>query len=391
VYVKRQKDFAIELIQAVGSVIAIESGTRSTGIFAPYASVSFIPLMRFATVNSQKWVRGKSPIVAINNWAGLTTKTVQTLWEIANELSQAAYVRKIKEKFDKDLRYSFIRLMQYFARMFSISLACTGHMRSEDWYNMVCRCVFGQDVEHDDCHKLTSQAADNIQRYLHVPGCSAGLRELVWNLREILEAHSTAFKAKTCCLSGVLIEIEGTQLKKLNASEGKKNSNYTSNDPNMKYNINALVDGEWGVMSAGNVMVLARGILELFDRIAATLEQAPCTYRNVLERCSGENGNKSLGGPSYMATALRSAFEDNLAVYSVKSGLAVKVITVKERLKKCDRDKNGNRLSTPKYSVDFKMEPLSECKVICGVHACIRACHSRLKLTMSCVCAFRCC
>jgi hypothetical protein len=275
----------------------------------------------------------------VDRWAELISETVKTLWGLAEETAGGGRGKEQKDKLD-GLRPGFIRVMQYFARMVSIALVCTGHMRSEDWYHMVCVCVFGADLDEDNIQKLTASADLS---HIIVPGCS--FRQLVWYLKDILEKHEEWSKNEECCLSGVLCVVDGVQMKKLKASAGEKNANAHADDPDLKYNLNVLVDGEWGAASAGNVMVIARGLLELYNGITLTLKKPPVTFRSVLEvvqsikktRTSNdeEPRDKKQGGKSYISEALRHT----LAVYdqccSVRTGLQVDVITsIKPEVKK---------------------------------------------------------
>jgi hypothetical protein len=134
------------------------------------------------------------------------------------------------------------------------------------------------------------------------------MRNLVWNPRRILKRHSDACihsdtQQREPCLSGILCLINGKQLKKVD----KKHRTGYSNDTKITYTANMLVDGEWGLMSAGNVIVIASRIVELHDRLAHHANTQSITWRNVMEVCGTADEvkkaaeEKKMGSDSYIA------------------------------------------------------------------------------------------
>jgi hypothetical protein len=228
-----------------------------------------------------------------------------------------------------EIRVPSILIMQYYARMFCINLAMTGHMRPEDWYNMYMLAVFGRDSKNPS----TGQADlfKNPPR-VRVPGLN-NLRDVMWNLDALLKGHRDASgdseENRTTCLTGILCIVKGMQLKK---ARGRKSNASDDVNTSIIYDLNALVDGKGGVMSAGNAMVLARGFLELYNRLSLHAGSDPLIYRSVAELCgtaSAEEAadDESSGGPSFLAEGLSKTLKERTGCCGVKTGMPVSRIT----------------------------------------------------------------
>jgi hypothetical protein len=163
------------------------------------------------------------------------------------------------------------------------------------------------------------------------------MRNPVWNLRRILNRHSDACihsdtHQREPCLSGILCLINGKQLKKVDKKHRTGYSNDTN--PDITYTANMLVGGEWGLMSAGNSIVIASGILELHDRLALHANTQSITWRNVMEVCGTANevkkaaDEKKMGGDSYIAETMRETLSVEMPGRCViKAGLEVYKLT----------------------------------------------------------------
>jgi hypothetical protein len=187
----------------------------------------------------------------------------------------------------------------------------TGHFRLSDCYNVYMRAVFQVDLGKDSDQSITAASKSGVV----IPGCN-GLSDLVWNIEKILAQHTIHMdpdKENASCLSGVLCIMNGLQAKKKKSGSART----STNDPKIMYSVNALVDGDWGMMAAGNTMVLARGVFELFNRLAHHVKDEPLVYRDVYEALR-KDGNaltemKKEGG-SYIGTNLRDCLKDRLKI-----------------------------------------------------------------------------
>lgn len=320
--VSAQHAFTRVLLDEGIDIVKIDHGTRSAGIFVPYAALSCIPLMQFKDPLDEKVARpyrqkDKDGDV-LDGWTMIISECINQLWKIGELLADGKKV----DEYMGGLRAKMISVMQYFARLVTISLACTGHMRSEDWYDVYCRTVFGKDLQYDDNHQET----DGSMPAVSVPGTN--FRNLVWNLEEILKQLA---QAQNKCLTGVLCVVTGIQMKKEDKSSGNKSNRSPVVRPGTEYSVNALVDPHWGVMAAGNSLVIARGLLELYNRIAKKLGEKPLCYRSVWEphRVDAKRAaqKKSRGGPSFIAHSLNLTMGEWKGCCQIKTALDVKTLT----------------------------------------------------------------
>jgi hypothetical protein len=313
---------ATHLHNTLDPIVNIEAGGRSSGMFGAYAAVSGVPIMpngRGSSVPSPN--RKPDDTANVSEWIGTISSSYEELWKIASDVIDGKVVDATRLT---SVRTRCIYVLQYFARMFTISLACTGHMRTEDWYNLYMSVVFGVDGNEDGTG-FDKLAANHPQ--VEVPA-AGGLRDIVWNLDLMPKAHRDAFAAKEACLTGILCIVTGTQQKKL--SKVQKTNASDDEDPEISYNLNALIDGEWGVMSAGNAMVLARGLLELYNYLALHTSTAPIVYTSVVElqrayKSKERAETEGSGGESYLAECVNKALK-RTGCCSIRTGMPVKKV-----------------------------------------------------------------
>jgi hypothetical protein len=313
---------ATHLHNTLDPIVNIEAGGRSSGMFGAYAAVSGVPIMpngRGSSVPSPN--RKPDDTANVSEWIGTISSSYEELWKIASDVIDGKVVDATRLT---SVRTRCIYVLQYFARMFTISLACTGHMRTEDWYNLYMSVVFGVDGNEDGTG-FDKLAANHPQ--VEVPA-AGGLRDIVWNLDLMPKAHRDAFAAKEACLTGILCIVTGTQQKKL--SKVQKTNASDDEDPEISYNLNALIDGEWGVMSAGNAMVLARGLLELYNYLALHTSTAPIVYTSVVElqrayKSKERAETEGSGGESYLAECVNKALK-RTGCCSISTGMPVKKV-----------------------------------------------------------------
>jgi hypothetical protein len=163
---------------------------------------------------------------------------------------------------------------------------------------------------------------------IEVPG-AAGLRDLVWNLDIMLKEHHNAFLDNAACLTGIYAIISGLQFKK--HERPYKNNRVSDVDPDNSYTANLLVDGEWGMMSAGNILVVARGIMELYNRVILHAQQGEhtITSRDIIENSDAKKTHerkteqKSTGGESYLARTARETARKSSMCCNLQAGLHV--------------------------------------------------------------------
>jgi hypothetical protein len=192
--VRVQHRVATHLHETLDPIVDIEVGGRSSAMFGVFAAISGIPIMPNGRGSKAKSTyRSSDDTKNVMTWAAHISSSFQDLWEIASKVIDG----KVDATRLTSARTRCIYVLQYFARMFTISLAATGHMRPECWYNLYMSAVFGVDGDEDGTG-LAKMAAASPE--VEVPAAE-GLRDIVWNLNLMLKAHSNAFAAKEACLS----------------------------------------------------------------------------------------------------------------------------------------------------------------------------------------------
>jgi hypothetical protein len=341
--------------KAEHAIIEMESGSRSCGIFAHVSALSLVPLMTFKEgaysdrqeearkVSDSKRYNGDNipniggpgnSVRTAKHWGTQISDTLKSLREYGSDFcSGRIKAFELRQKMQiKLIRSGVILTLHFLARTFAIALACTGHMRPQDWYELYCAAVFGYDCVYDNGQQARGSGTRDCESCVHVPGIGT-MRDLVWNLRRILKRHSDACihsdtHQRDPCLSGILCLIHGKQLKKVD----KKHRTGYSNDTNPEnmYTANMLVDGEWGLMSARNAIVIASGIFDLHDRLALHANTQSITWRNVMEVCGKADEvkkaaeEKKMGGDNYIAETMRETLSVEMPGRCViKAGLEV--------------------------------------------------------------------
>jgi hypothetical protein len=351
--VKVQRYFADILLEYPIRVVQPQSGTRGAAIFVPYAALSTVPLMRYRQFQRQG---GDGELVGF--WSANIVHTLRNLWKYTEEVVSGTLDRNSLATHIVGLRQFCVRTLRYFSRTFTIALACTGHMRSEDWYDTFQKAVFGTD---EYAEKLTPAEAQRVLAECHptiqVPGANR-MRDIVWNLNTLMEAHREASeRERQTCLTGILCVVTGLQEKKL-AVERKTGHNIDRN-PGIAYSVNALVDGEWGAMAAGNAMVLARGVLELYNRLALHAGEHPISSADVNENFTSKNmaesaGMRKQGGDSYIGQELRNVLRDRPGGCFVKAAVPVDYVESVGKV----RVNPGKNRCVKTYKFSFVTRPL---------------------------------
>jgi hypothetical protein len=114
-----------------------------------------------------------------------------------------------------------------------------------------------------------------------------------------------------------------------------KNNRLGDVDPDNSYSANLLVDGEWGMMSAGNVLVVARGIMELYNRAVLHAQQGErtVTSRDIIENSDAKRTQakkteqQATGGESYLARKARETIKKSSMCCNLQAGLHVHQLT----------------------------------------------------------------
>jgi hypothetical protein len=148
------------------AILDIESGSRSCGIFAHVGALSLVPLMTFKegayserqeeamkVSDSKRYKHDNVPDIGgpgnsvrtAEHWGTQISDTLKSLREYGSDFCSGRITAfELRQKMQiKLFRSGVILTLQFLARTFAIALACTGNMRSQDWYELYCSAVFG--------------------------------------------------------------------------------------------------------------------------------------------------------------------------------------------------------------------------------------------------------